>query len=103
MRMQYRRLGRTGLAVSPLCLGTMGFGPPFALADADRLVRAALDLGVNLIDTANCYDGPNRGEEVQGHAETMLGQILGEGLRGEFVLISKAGVPLRKGPQNRGL
>jgi L-glyceraldehyde 3-phosphate reductase len=101
--MKYRRLGRTGLAVSPLCLGTMGFGPPMELADADRLVRAALDVGINFIDTANCYDGPHRGAVVQGHAEAMLGEILEGGLRHEIVLISKAGVPLRDGPQNRGL
>jgi len=101
--MKYRRLGRTGLAVSPLCLGTMGFGPPMLLADADRLVRSALDLGVNFIDTANCYDGPQRGAVVHGHAETMLGQILGDNLRDEFVLVSKVGVPLRDGPQHRGL
>jgi aryl-alcohol dehydrogenase-like predicted oxidoreductase len=101
--MKYRRLGRTGLAVSPLCLGTMGFGPPMDLADADRLVRSALDLGVNFIDTANCYDGPQRGAVVHGHAESMLGQILGDNLRDEFVLVSKVGVPLRDGPQHRGL
>ncbi|MCC6494060.1 MAG: aldo/keto reductase [Pirellulales bacterium] len=101
--MKYRRLGRTGLAVSPLCLGTMGFGPPLRPADAERLVRTAIDAGVNFIDTANCYDGPRRGDVVHGHAEAMLGEILAGGLRHEVVLVSKAGVPLRDGPQNRGL
>jgi aryl-alcohol dehydrogenase (NADP+) len=101
--MKYRKLGRTGLAVSPLCLGTMGIGPPLRLEDAEALVRAAMDVGINFIDTANCYDGPNRGEVVEGHAEAMLGQILEGGLRHEVVVVTKAGVPLRDGPQNRGL
>jgi L-glyceraldehyde 3-phosphate reductase len=101
--MTYRRLGRTGLAVSPIALGTMGFGPPTALADARELVLSAMELGVNLLDTANCYDGPQRGEFVAGRAESMLGEILDPRLRDEFVLISKVGVPLRPGPQHRGL
>lgn len=101
--MRYRRLGRTGLGVSPICLGTMGFGPPTHPAQADRLVRSALELGINFIDTANCYDGPQRGTTIQGHAEQMLGEILAAGLRDEFVLLSKVGVPLREGPQHRGL
>ncbi|MEX2168558.1 MAG: aldo/keto reductase [Pirellulales bacterium] len=101
--MRYRRLGRTGLAVSPIGLGTMGFGPPTFEADAGRLVHAAVELGINLLDTANCYDGPQRGDVVAGHAETMLGQILTPTLRDEFVLVSKVGVPMRPGPQDRGL
>jgi aryl-alcohol dehydrogenase-like predicted oxidoreductase len=101
--MQYRRLGRTGLSVSPIGLGTMGFGPPTAKNDAARLVVAAAEMGINLLDTANCYDGPQRGAVVAGLAETMLGEILGPTLRDEFVLVSKVGVPLKPGPQHRGL
>ncbi|HEX5472198.1 MAG TPA: aldo/keto reductase [Lacipirellulaceae bacterium] len=101
--MKYRRLGRTGLAVSPISLGTMGFGPPASTDDVARLVHTALDLGINVLDTANCYDGPERGDIVAGHAESMLGEVLLPKLRDEFVLISKVGVPLRPGPQHRGL
>jgi aryl-alcohol dehydrogenase-like predicted oxidoreductase len=101
--MQYRRLGRTGLAVSPIALGTMGFGPPTPLSEASKLVHAAADFGINVLDTANCYDGPNRGKIVAGHAESMLGEILTPAIRNEFVLLSKVGVPLRPGPQHRGL
>ncbi len=100
--MKYRRLGRTGLAVSPICLGTMGYGPPTEQADVDHMVRLALDHGINFIDTANCYDGPNRGEIVLGTSESMLGKAL-EGLRDDVVLLTKAAVPLRPGPQHRGL
>jgi aryl-alcohol dehydrogenase-like predicted oxidoreductase len=81
----------------------MGFGPPNTVAQADSLIRAALDLGINFLDTANCYDGPERGSVVKGHAEQMLGDVLSEGLRNEFVLLSKVGVPLREGHQHRGL
>src|ERR1043165_5575458 len=52
-----RRLGASGLLVSPICLGTMTFGSPVAEADAIRLTHAALDLGINFIDTANVYEG----------------------------------------------
>lgn len=101
--MRYRRLGRTGLAVSPIALGTMGFGPPTSVADAGRLIHSAIELGVNVLDTANCYDGLQRGEIVTGHAESVLGKLLAPKLRDEFVLVSKVGVPLRPGPQHRGL
>ena len=101
--MRYRRLGRSGLAVSPIGLGTMGFGPPTPAADAGRLIHSALELGVNVLDTANCYDGLQRGEIVAGHAESVLGELLTPKLRDEFVLVSKVGVPLRPGPQHRGL
>ena len=55
--MDYRRLGRTGLRVSPLCLGTMNFGPHTTEADAHTLMDRALDLGINFFDTANVYGG----------------------------------------------
>jgi L-glyceraldehyde 3-phosphate reductase len=101
--MHYRRLGRTGLAISPIGLGTMNFGPPVSEADAARLVLSARDLGVNWLDTANCYDGSERGPEVFGYAESYLGRILQPNLRDEFVIVSKVGVPLAAGPQHRGL
>ncbi len=50
--MQYRTLGRSGLKVSPLCLGTMMFGGPTEEATARRIIDHAADLGVNFIDPA---------------------------------------------------
>lgn len=100
--MQYRRLGRTGLGVSPICLGTMGYGPPTSQQEVDAIVATAIDLGINFIDTANCYDGPNRSEIVLGTSETMLGHAL-QGRRDDVVLLTKAAVPMRPGQQHRGL
>jgi len=54
-----RQLGRTGIQVSPICLGTMNFGGPTNEADAIRITHAAFDRGINFIDTANVYQ---RGE-----------------------------------------
>ena len=51
--MEYRNLGRSGLKVSPLCLGTMMFGGPTDEPAATRIIAKALDAGVNLIDTAD--------------------------------------------------
>ncbi len=55
--MRLRPLGSSGLLVTPVCLGTMTFGSPVAEAEAVRLIHAALDQGVNFIDTANVYEG----------------------------------------------
>ena len=55
--MDYRHLGRTGLRVSPLCLGTMNFGPQTDEADSFAIMDAALDAGINFFDTANVYGG----------------------------------------------
>ena len=55
--MEYRHLGRTGLRVSPLCLGTMNFGPETDEETAHRIMDAALDAGINFFDTANVYGG----------------------------------------------
>ncbi|MEO1088817.1 MAG: aldo/keto reductase, partial [Acidobacteriota bacterium] len=67
--MEYRNLGRSGVKVSPLCLGTMMFGA-WGNKDHDesvRIIHAALDAGVNFIDTANIYsDGES--EEIVGKA-----------------------------------
>ncbi len=55
MKMQYRRLGASGVEVSPICLGTMTFGDTTDAADARRIVDAAFDAGINFIDTADAY------------------------------------------------
>ncbi|MGH6623587.1 MAG: aldo/keto reductase, partial [Burkholderiaceae bacterium] len=75
--MRQRKLGRTGLFVSELCLGTMTFGGESGMwkqmgaleqADADRLVGRSLDAGINFIDTADVY--------ADGRSETITGQAL---------------------------
>jgi len=53
--MDYRDLGRTGVKVSPLCLGTMNFGARTDEATAIRMIDRAIDQGINVIDTANVY------------------------------------------------
>jgi len=82
--MQYRRLGRTGLKVSAIGLGTMMFGEKTDSATASRIVHRALDAGVNLIDVADVYAG--------GDSERMVGQAL-QGRRTEAVLATKLGRP----------
>ena len=56
--MEYRRLGRTALRVSPICLGTMNFGPLTTEADAHHIMDRAHEHGINFFDTANRYGGP---------------------------------------------
>jgi aryl-alcohol dehydrogenase-like predicted oxidoreductase len=63
--MDYRFLGRTGLRVSPLCLGTMNFGPQTDEATSHKIMDAALDAGINFFDTANVY-GATETEQIIG-------------------------------------
>ena len=67
--MDYRPLGRTGVQVSPLCLGAMMFGPwgNDDRADAIRIIHRALDAGINFIDTADVYSA-GASEEIVGQA-----------------------------------
>jgi aryl-alcohol dehydrogenase-like predicted oxidoreductase len=65
--MEYRSLGRSGLKVSPICLGTMMFGGPTDEVLSARIISRARDAGVNFIDTANTYN-EGRSEEITGHA-----------------------------------
>lgn len=101
--MQYRELGASGLLVSPICLGTMTFGSPVPEAEAIRLVHAAIDRGINFIDTANVYEGYSR---YLGSAGGVAEEILGKALRDrrdKVVLATKVGAPVGPGPQDRGL
>jgi len=81
--MEYRALGRTGLRVSPLCLGTMNFGPRTSEADSFAIMDAALADGVNFFDTANVYGG--------GETETIVGRWFAQGgdRREKVVLATK--------------
>jgi aryl-alcohol dehydrogenase-like predicted oxidoreductase len=102
--MRMKPLGRTGLFVSEICLGTMTFGGQGAFSrigdlgqgDADALVRAAVDAGVNFIDTANVYS-EGMSEEITGQAIRNLGLD-----RDELVLATKVMGPMGPGPNNRG-
>ncbi len=57
--MQYAKLGKSGMKVSRLCLGTMNFGPQTDEQEAFSIMDAALDAGVNFFDTANIYGSPS--------------------------------------------
>lgn len=81
--MEYRRLGRTGLRVSPLCLGTMNFGPQTPQDEAFEIMDRALEEGINFFDTANTYGG--------GETETIVGRWFAQGgnRREKVVLATK--------------
>jgi aryl-alcohol dehydrogenase-like predicted oxidoreductase len=85
--MEYTQLGRTGLKVSRLCLGTMNFGPRTTEEDALAIMDKALDLGINFFDTANVY-GRKLGEGV---TEQIIGRWFaqGGGRREKIVLATK--------------
>src|SRR5919199_805757 len=102
--MDYARLGNTGLEVSRICLGCMGFG------DAERwthkwvldeessrpVIQKALDLGINFFDTANVYS-IGRSEEILGHA------LRDFSTRDEVVIATKVHGRMRPGPNGGGL
>lgn len=101
--MQHRTLGSSGLRVSPICLGTMTFGEPVAEVEAIELVHAAMDLGINFIDTANVYEGYKRFlGSPGGTAEEIVGKALA-GRRDKAILATKVCAPVGPGPQDRGL
>jgi aryl-alcohol dehydrogenase-like predicted oxidoreductase len=93
--MEYRTLGRTGIQVSPLCLGAMMFG---SWGNPDRqagmeVIRAGLDAGINFVDTADVYS--------RGESEEIVGQAL-KGRRDEVVLATKFHGPMGDDPNQRG-
>jgi NDP-hexose C3-ketoreductase / dTDP-4-oxo-2-deoxy-alpha-D-pentos-2-ene 2,3-reductase len=99
--MKYVKLGRTGLEVSPLCLGTMNFGPLTSEADSFAIMDKALDLGINFFDTANVY-GWKAGEGV---TEQIIGRWLAQGgsRRQRIVLATKVFGRMGDRPNERGL
>ncbi|WP_439816462.1 aldo/keto reductase [Zavarzinia sp. CC-PAN008] len=103
--MRYNQMGRTGLFVSELCLGTMTFGGQgeiwskvgdLNLAQAEQVVKTALDAGINFIDTANVYS--------MGESEALLGQALRNlGVRrADVVIATKVFGDMGRGPNDRG-
>ncbi|MCB0039481.1 MAG: aldo/keto reductase [Caldilinea sp.] len=94
--MQYRSLGRTGVQVTPLCLGAMNFGGPTDEAESIAIINRALDGGINFIDTANVYNA--------GESERIVGKALQQnGRRDEIVLATKVFGKMGEGPNEQGV
>jgi len=94
--MEHRPLGRTGVSVSKLCLGAMMFGawgnPEHD--DSIRIIHAALDSGINFIDTADVYS--------QGESEVIVGKALAGGRRDDVVLATKVHMSMGEDRNRRG-
>jgi aryl-alcohol dehydrogenase-like predicted oxidoreductase len=91
--MEYRNLGRAGVKVSPIALGT-GFRAQPEESECIRIIERAVDLGCNFIDSANIYQ--------DGRSEEIVGKAL-QGKRDDIVLTSKVSSPIGDGPNDRGL
>jgi len=93
--MEYRRLGRSGLKISKLALGTMNFGNPTDKTASFRIINTALDAGINILDCADVY--------ADGESERIIGEALAEnGKRKDVLVTSKAFLPTGKGPNDAG-
>jgi aryl-alcohol dehydrogenase-like predicted oxidoreductase len=91
--MDYRLLGRTGVRVSPLCLGTMMFGAQTTEPDSIRIIHKALDAGINFVDTADVY--------ASGESERIVGKALAD-RRQRVVLATKGRNKMGEGPNDWG-
>jgi len=91
---EYRNLGASGIKVSPICLGTMMFGARTDAAEAGRIVDSARAAGINFIDTADVY--------AKGESERVTGKLI-SGDREQWVLATKVGNRMGKGPNESGL
>ena len=92
--MEYRLFGRTGVKVSPVCLGAMNFGGVTNESDSLPIIHAALAAGINFIDTANVYNA--------GQSEAVVGKAL-KGRRDSVFLATKAHGKMGDGPNDEGL
>ena len=92
--MEYGKMGRSGLKVSEICLGTMTFGQTTDKKEAQRIVDLALDAGVNFIDTADTY--------AESRSETITGEVLKD-RRQNVVLATKFFNPTGTGPNDSGM
>ena len=92
--MQYKNLGRTGLKVSRITIGAMNYGDPLSEADSIKIIKGAIDLGVNFIDTADGY-GDGKSEEI-------IGKALKDD-RQSIILATKGGVIVGPRPNDSGL
>src|SRR5438045_9571187 len=92
--MQYRQLGRSGLKVAPIGLGTMVFGGPADEATSARIVAKAREAGINFIDSADAYNG--------GNAEQVVGRAISNN-RDSWVLATKLANQMGDDPNRGGL
>src|SRR5690242_19293564 len=94
--MEWRTLGRTGVKVSPLCLGAMMFGAwgNEDHEDSIRIIHAALDAGINFIDTADVY--------ARGESEEIVGKALAGGRRDDVILATKFHGAMGDDPNRQG-
>jgi aryl-alcohol dehydrogenase (NADP+) len=93
-RMQYRQLGRSGLKVSPICLGTMMFGGPTDEATSARIIAKAREAGVNFIDSADAYN--------KGNSEQVVGRAISNS-RPNWILATKLANQIGDDPNRGGL
>lgn len=101
--MDYRRLGKSGLKVSPICLGTHTYGETVGEADAFAVMDAFLEAGCNFIDTADVYSAWADGNKG-GESETIVGNWMkARGNRRDVVLATKVAGRLWEGPNGEGL
>ena len=101
---EYHQLGRTGVQVSRLCLGTMNFGGRTDDAEASSIIDLALSEGINFIDTANVYGhDPLDFDTGRGRSEEIVGRSLQRsGRRDQVVLATKAHFPMSTDPNDQG-
>ncbi len=93
--MEYRLLGRTGVRIAPLCLGSDNFANPTPEAESIAMIERAMDAGINLIDTSNSY--------AKGESERIIGRALAaSGRRDQVLIATKAHYPVGPGPNDRG-
>jgi aryl-alcohol dehydrogenase-like predicted oxidoreductase len=102
--MEYRRLGRTGLKVSTICLGAMQFGWTADQETSFKIMDRAVELGCNFFDTADVYSRWIEGNQG-GDSETIIGRWLAEGhvRREDIILATKVKGVMGEGPNDRGL
>lgn len=102
--MNYRKLGRTGLKVSEISLGTMAFGRWIDEKESQRVLDAALDVGITLLDTADVYGkGMDSGNPLEsGESEDILGRIM-KGKRDSLLLATKVYGRMGAGKNQGGL
>ena len=92
--MQYRQLGRSGLKISPICLGTMMFGGPTDEATSSRIIAKAREAGINFIDSADAYNG--------GQSEVVVGRAISNN-RQNWILATKLANQIGDDPNRGGL
>lgn len=101
--MKYTRLGRSGLTVSRIALGTMNFGPVIDEQASFALLDAAFEAGITFIDTADVYGGPPWGDRPGGTEEIVGRWLAARGNRDDLVIATKAYGAMGAGQNDRGL